>query len=491
MLKVVFEHVLLLSFLGSLVILLLEGIRPLTQRWFDPQWHYYRWFLALAAFVFPVFAGKTSQPQVVYRSDVMPYFTDTKPLRHVSEYLGEPVRQTVDWLQIAAWIWIIGMVAGVVYKLVRYGLFLKALKKQSAFCKEYAVEKSLQVRYTACLDAPLLVGLWTPTLYLPETVSKRECYYILLHEQTHYRRRDIWIKWLFWAVCTVHWFNPMAYWLSFNVNRDCEASCDFAVTRQMETADQAEYMNTILNLMSAGISPKSLSTQMAGSKRTISYRFSAICKGKTMNPKRRLCALLLLLMIVLFSLGIGGVVATAAFEKEVVYQKWLQPLITETPVLEESVTAPTMLSASLEQETTVLEPETAVFEEEAMQAGEVVDRIYEEPMTVEQLLSRLQKSSAEAVVLPYQSDSRETVSVLVSPDDSGKIGVFFESPQSRMSAEVVLKSKTGAEEWGYRLPTDAQTVYEFGGLNPNNVYELILCPFCPGNYGVLGRILIF
>lgn len=491
MLKVIFEQVLLLSFMGSLVVLLLTGLRPLTQRWFDPRWHYYRWFLALSAFVFPVFAGrKASQPQIVYWSDVMPYFTDTKPLHQVSEYLGESVRHTVDWLQMATWIWIIGMVAVAFYKLVRYGLFLKALKQQSVFCKGCAAKKSPRIRYTACLDAPLLVGLWFPTLYLPETVSVRERYYILLHEQTHYRRRDIWIKWFTWAVCTVHWFNPLVYWLAFNINRDCEASCDFAVTRQMETADQAEYMNTILNLMSVGISKNSLSTQMAGSKRTISYRFSAICKGKTMKPKRRLCALLFLLMIVLFSLGIGGIVATAAFEKEVVYQKWLQPLITEMHVSEESVPAPTMLTASSEQETTTLEPEWTALEE-TVQAGEVVDRIYEESMTVEQLLSRLQKSSEKAVVLPYQSDSRETVSVLVSPDDSGKISLFFESPQSRMSAEVVLKSKESAEEWGYRLPTDAQTVYEFGGLNPNGVYELMICPYCPGNYGVLGRILIF
>jgi beta-lactamase regulating signal transducer with metallopeptidase domain len=45
-------------------------------------------------------------------------------------------------------------------------------------------------------------------------LSDEERSYIVLHEQTHIRRKDHVIKILAFIILSIHWFNPLV-WLSF------------------------------------------------------------------------------------------------------------------------------------------------------------------------------------------------------------------------------------------------------------------------------------
>ena len=51
----------------------------------------------------------------------------------------------------------------------------------------------------------------------------------ILHELMHYRRRDMFYKWLVQVTICLHWFNPLVYWMGAEINRACEFSCDEAV----------------------------------------------------------------------------------------------------------------------------------------------------------------------------------------------------------------------------------------------------------------------
>ena len=72
---------------------------------------------------------------------------------------------------------------------------------------------------------------------------------VFLHELTHYKRKDLLIKWLSLFVNAVHWFNPLAYLLCANVSEACEVSCDMEVTKNMSDEEQKVYMKTILDLV--------------------------------------------------------------------------------------------------------------------------------------------------------------------------------------------------------------------------------------------------
>ena len=64
------------------------------------------------------------------------------------------------------------------------------------------------------MTAPFTLGILRPRVYLPDDLQGTARRAVLLHEQTHIRRRDPLVKPLFYAVVCLHWFNPLACRLS-------------------------------------------------------------------------------------------------------------------------------------------------------------------------------------------------------------------------------------------------------------------------------------
>ena len=106
------------------------------------------------------------------------------------------------------------------------------------------------------LSVPMLAGLLRPVLLLPEVVpAGDELKYSLLHELTHYRRRDIWRKTLALWVRAVHWFNPLVWLAARWMDRDIELSCDEGALKLLPPEEHAAYGRTILNAASAPVRP--------------------------------------------------------------------------------------------------------------------------------------------------------------------------------------------------------------------------------------------
>ena len=98
------------------------------------------------------------------------------------------------------------------------------------------------------LAAPMLAGLFRPVLLLPEGEPEPEALRCaLLHELTHFCRRDIWLKALALWVNIVHWFNPVMWYMVRLVERDTELACDEGVLRLLPPEEHAAYGRTILD----------------------------------------------------------------------------------------------------------------------------------------------------------------------------------------------------------------------------------------------------
>lgn len=94
----------------------------------------------------------------------------------------------------------------------------------------------------------MLAGLFRTVLLLPEdTPQGDELRFSLLHELTHYKRRDIWLKSLALLANVIHWFNPCMWYMVRLVERDTELACDEAALHRLPAEDHAAYGRTILN----------------------------------------------------------------------------------------------------------------------------------------------------------------------------------------------------------------------------------------------------
>ena len=102
---------------------------------------------------------------------------------------------------------------------------------------------------SAAVDTPLLYGLLRPRILLPDRDwAPEDLLWIFRHELTHWRRGDLWIKHLSLLVNAVFWWNPAAYWLRRQWNRDLELRCDEGVVRGLSPRERLRYGETLLRL---------------------------------------------------------------------------------------------------------------------------------------------------------------------------------------------------------------------------------------------------
>ena len=147
---------------------------------------------------------------------------------------------------------------------------------------------------------PMLVGVLRPAIILPNRLySDEQLTAIFLHELTHKRRGDVWVKWLTLAACALHWFNPVVWLARREINRSCELACDEAVIRRMDAQRKQQYGNTLIAVAANKPAP-ALSATMSTEKQAIQERLTAIMRSQ--NPTR--LALLASTLVVLAVIGI-------------------------------------------------------------------------------------------------------------------------------------------------------------------------------------------
>lgn len=147
------------------------------------------------------------------------------------------------WHALAA-VWTVGVAVLAVRGIVGY---IKLKRHVALACKT-----SDGCYGGACVTAPFTLGILRPRVYLPDDLQGTARQAVLLHEQTHIRRRDPLTKPLFYAVACLHWFNPLA-WLAFCAfERDMEAACDEAAVRGRPLPERNAYCESLLHFAVQG-----------------------------------------------------------------------------------------------------------------------------------------------------------------------------------------------------------------------------------------------
>lgn len=153
--------------------------------------------------------------------------------------LSEPVSRWLE-LELLAVLWLAGMAGILLWNLLTYLRFRRSLVG--------AVRLRDNIWLGDDVPVPVVVGLFRPKIYLPSALEGRERDYVLLHEESHIRRRDPFLKLLGCLMLAVHWPHPLV-WIAFLwAARDMEAACDECVLEQMGEGVRQEYSASILSL---------------------------------------------------------------------------------------------------------------------------------------------------------------------------------------------------------------------------------------------------
>lgn len=297
----IFKAVLITSLAGSVLAGIITLFRPITKKIFGYSWHYYIWLCVLFVMLMPVrFNIKPTPTPSIAPQAVQ---TEQTPVVEQSETAENIVRSDTTqkpqilqkafavWsynrMNILAYLWLIGAIALILLNVARYIRLNTKICKNSEVISlpetEEYTDRKITVRVWENVASPFMTGVLRPTLILPKTeLSSEQLHNILRHEMTHFKRCDILYKWFAEFVKCVHWFNPIAWYVSKQIAAECEISCDMSVTKNMSDSEKMSYINTILSLLPTGKSKQiPLTTQMASSKKILKRRFIMIKNKKT------------------------------------------------------------------------------------------------------------------------------------------------------------------------------------------------------------------
>lgn len=169
-----------------------------------------------------------------------------KPISNITNQLTPTIVPNVSsnpqqtWILVGAIVWILGISILMIYSIISLVKLRKRLK--------YAVHEKDNIYLAEKLDTPFVMGIISPKIYLPTSLSGDEKRYILLHEQIHIKRFDHIIKILSFFVLCLHWFNPLVWLAFFCSSKDMEMSCDETVIKQLGANVKKEYSTSLLTL---------------------------------------------------------------------------------------------------------------------------------------------------------------------------------------------------------------------------------------------------
>ncbi len=214
------------------------------------------------------------------------------------------------------WLWVaVSLVLWNVWRLLRCRrLIEQAGNKVNSRLQQIAEEEArlagiggeIRLLASPLAQSPMLVGFFRPTILLPlEHLPDSDARFILAHELTHFRRKDLWKKLLFLMVRCAHWFNPIVYLLNRDFSRWLETSCDEQVVSSLDRDQRKEYGRLLIDYAPA--------SRYAGPKLYVSF---ASCRYKL---KRRISIMLnsdkksrsLLGLVLAVALVVGCLATTA------------------------------------------------------------------------------------------------------------------------------------------------------------------------------------
>ena len=301
-----------LSVSGTLLLLLILGLKPLYKSRFSKRWQYYIWIIVALRFLLPFTPDTTivgslfEKPGTTVITNEIPTSPNVPAPANTDNSKTEPIQADRD---IAAamrepfnryvclfFIWSVFALVLFVRKITIYQGFIQYIKAGStevsdiktlnllSDCEEKLnIKTRVELSRNPLIASPIMIGFFRARIVLPACeLDDKELSYIFVHELIHYKQRDMFYKWLIQIVVCAHWFNPFVYLLEKEVNKSCELSCDEKVISILNDKARREYGDTLISFLQSNNLYKSslASVTLTEGAEQLKERLGAIMKFK-------------------------------------------------------------------------------------------------------------------------------------------------------------------------------------------------------------------
>ncbi len=224
--------------------------RPLVRRMFGANVAYTLWLIPLIGVLLPARPPRPATPLEVIR---LPGGEVSEALNSAAETLATPTGLPLEW------VWLAGVGVFLAVQLVRVARFHEKVRSTAApfaapshilaILDRYGLSSS-RVFSTPLAGAPFVTGLRNASVFLPtdflERFSAEEQRWIVIHELTHIRRGDLWLRFAAEAFRALFWFNPLVHVAVHALRQDQEYVCDQAVVSRCTRQQRYQYGKALM-----------------------------------------------------------------------------------------------------------------------------------------------------------------------------------------------------------------------------------------------------
>ncbi|MCD7804549.1 MAG: M56 family metallopeptidase [Oscillospiraceae bacterium] len=244
--------------------------------------------------------------------------TATESTATVDSTVGATVSYVPDFgtvLNILALLWLVGVAATALYKIVSYLRFTHNLRKSLTKC-DY--DAPVPVFTSPEATSPFLMGFFRSRIILPEKPMEREELELAIrHELTHHKRHDIQKKFFAELLKCINWFNPAFYVFANKLSELSELTVDEILSSDLDYTGRKAYGGLLLKFASSQ-QESILCTDLSKAARSLAERLELIMENeKRKTTKGEKIALGILSAVTLAVIGVSvGFCMTAVPEIE-------------------------------------------------------------------------------------------------------------------------------------------------------------------------------
>lgn len=290
----IFEIIVLSSLIGSVIVFMILITKGIFRNKLNFTFKYYIWLILIIKLIIPFGPQNPLNISDLYKDFYVQSTTnkitqntqtnsskeltnsnlgDSKLISEVhpsnntviSNAISIPIINIINIEKIFSFIWILGValsigVLGIGYKKLK-NIVRASIKninsKHSVILKkcmkDMNIRTEVELLYSKKIGSPSLCGLFKPKILIPVSVAANICdeefKYIIMHELTHLKSKDIFINWAINLLSMIYWFNPILLYGFHKMRQDCEISCDGQVISYLGEGKNIQYGNTIIKVL--------------------------------------------------------------------------------------------------------------------------------------------------------------------------------------------------------------------------------------------------
>lgn len=331
-------------------------------------------------------------------------------------------------------------------------------------CKKMlGIKRKIEIIVQSYVAFPSLFGIIKPKIIITDDMVKNHTdslKHIFLHELAHYKRCDNVTNYLLIIIQCLHWFNPIIWYIFNNhIRKDMELATDELALNYLQEYDCQNYGNALIQNIES--QSNTLAYGLLGLNRTksdIAARLRAISKyrkPKSIQSFWGIINTIFLCAVCLTSAVVAKPISDIVEQKVINGNQIIQP---QSENVADYISSNSISTQS--EEITINNEQT--FSEQPLLA-----------------------------FIEYNTDDTDIKSVTLKTDSNGHFVFYFKNNSTEHPIRFgISKTENSGLGWDFQTNANNNGTFYYGGLEPNTEYIITIDSYCPGKYGINGKITI-